>query len=162
MRHGRKKIILQGGYDGSRSIVRKLALNFIKHGSVETTVNRARVLKSVMDRLTYKAQLARESDKNVLLSYLGQKQTVDLLTKKIAPQFKTRNTGFVKLIRTRIRKGDAASLAKVQWVKPIKIDPSVSLRTRSGKQKVSDKEPVAAKVHEKISSQKAKSSEVKK
>lgn len=119
MRHQVKKIKFKKGQDSTETVRRKLALNFIDHGKIETTVKKAKVLKSLIDQLVYQAKEKNEANKNILLRRLGDPKTVDKLFNLIVPVFSDRNSGFVKLVKTGQRLGDGSEMARVEWVKPV-------------------------------------------
>lgn len=128
MKHFVKKIRFSKGQDAHQSIMRKLATNFIRDGKIQTTLTKAKALKSMMDRLTLKAITKRESDKNVLLKHLGDPKVVSHMMNIVGPVFGERRSGFVTMIRVGIRQGDAAEVARIEWtekvekhVKPVKV-----------------------------------------
>ena len=93
MRHGVKKTKFHKGRDSHRALVRKLVLNFIEHGKLETTLKRAQVVKSTVDSLTYKSLTSSESNKNVLLRQLGDVSATKKMLNEIGPAFKTGTGG---------------------------------------------------------------------
>lgn len=123
MKHRIKKIKFRKGKDATKSIIRKLVFNFIKKGRIETTLKRAKILKGLIDSLTAKAQEKKESVKNILFKYLNSKEMVDKIFNSIAPNFKDRKSGFVKIIKTGMRFGDGAEMSRVEWIKSIEINP---------------------------------------
>lgn len=131
MRHKQKKIRFRKGRDATRATARKLVLNFIEHGKIETTVTRARTLKSLIDRLVYKAQNKTESNKNVLLSKLGEPKAVVKMFDVIGPHFKNRTGGYVRLVKLGTRLGDGGQIVRVEWIKPIVEAESEKVKDRS-------------------------------
>ena|SRR3989344_7755652 len=117
MRHGVKKTKFHKGRDSHRALVRKLVLNFIEHGKLETTLKRAQVVKSTVDSLTYKSLTSSESNKNVLLRQLGDVSATKKMLNEIGPAFKTGTGGFVRLIKLGQRQGDNAEVAQLTWTK---------------------------------------------
>lgn len=117
MRHHVKKIKFRRGQDANRSLIRKLALNFIQKDKINTTVNKAKILKSVIDRLVHKAKEKNETRRVFLLKILNEKSSVTKLFDVIAPVFADRRSGFVKIVKTGVRLGDGAEMARVEWVK---------------------------------------------
>ncbi|HLD26906.1 MAG TPA: 50S ribosomal protein L17 [Patescibacteria group bacterium] len=120
MRHAVKKIKLGRGRDATRSIIRKLALNFIQYEKIETTVTRAQVLRSYIDRIVYTAQREKKQAYRLLMRKLNNKVGVLKLIEVIAPRMHGRHFGFVTLIKIGQRLGDGAEIAKVQWVNGVK------------------------------------------
>lgn len=121
MRHHVKKIRGRGGKDAVRSLMRKLAVNFIERGQLETTNSRAKALKAVIDRLVSHAKKRTEAAKNTTLKTLGQSKTVDRLFDVIAPAVSERKGGFVRLVKVGPRLGDNAEMVRLQWVEPIEV-----------------------------------------
>lgn len=121
MRHGVNKVRFKGGRDSTRSISRKLILAFLEHGYIETSVKRAKVLRSLVDRLVYKASRGGQSDKNVLLRSLGDDKATTYLLTIAGPALKGRTSGYVKIVRTRNRRGDNVPMAKVSWSTPVTV-----------------------------------------
>jgi len=119
MKHSIYKVKFRRGKDSNESVMRKLVLNFLKHGKLETTVSKAKAVKSLLDRLAFKARRQSEADKNVLLKHLGDKKAVQDMFDKVEPTFKKRTGGFVTIIRLGTRLGDNAEMARIGWTKPI-------------------------------------------
>jgi len=119
MRHKVKKMKFRKGKNASKATMRKLAVNFIDKGKVKTTLAKAKSLKSLIDRLVFKAKEKKESTKNILLKHLGEEKAMNKLFNTIAPKFNDRNSGFVRVIKLGERLGDGAEMGKVEWVKPI-------------------------------------------
>lgn len=107
------------GRDATRSTIRKLALNFIQQGKIETTVARAKTLRSYIDRLLHKAQNEKEHAYRILMKNLNNKERVIKLIKVVAPFLNDRSFGFITIIRIGQRLGDGAEMSRVQWVKEI-------------------------------------------
>lgn len=118
MKHGIKKVKFTQGQDSHQALMRKLLVNFVKHGHIETTIKRGKALKAVVDRLVLKAKKGTEADKNVLMKHLNSKKMVDMMIKTIAPNFE-QETGFVKVYRVGVRQGDAAEVVRMKWVKDL-------------------------------------------
>lgn len=119
MKHKSKKIKFKKGRDATRSSIKKLLNNFLREGKIETSLKKIKFLKSIVDRLTLKAQIVNNSNRNVLLKYFGERSAVEKMFNLIGPEFKTRKSGFVKIIKTRIRVGDGTALARLEWIRPI-------------------------------------------
>lgn len=121
MRHGIKKMKFKGGYDATRSFIRKLALHLIQQGCVETTVVRAKILRSYIDRLIHKAHGEKKHAYRILLSYLNNKAGATRLIEVIAPRMNDRSSGFVTIVKIGQRLGDGAEMSKIKWVRKIEF-----------------------------------------
>ena len=119
MRHGVKKIKFSKGQDAHQALMRKLVLNFIKHGRTEVTLTKAKALKSVVDRLTAKAIRGEPSDKQVLMRYLSHKHAIRAMTDEVVPVMKGRTGGYVSLVKLGPRQGDFAEMVRVEWIEKL-------------------------------------------
>lgn len=122
MRHRIKKVKFKGGKDANDMLVRKLAVNFFRKGKLTTTVSKAKVLKSIIERLVEKAKEKTESNKNHLLRFGIPKDLIYLLFESIGPALKNTIGGYVKVIRLGFRQSDGSVVASVEWAYPIVIE----------------------------------------
>lgn len=141
MRHRQKKIKFKKGKDATAGISRKLLVNFVNVGKIETTLARAKILKSLIDILVYKAGERKNSNENVIRKYFGSNDLVDKMFNTIGPEFKDRKSGFVRIIKTNYRIGDGTEMAKLEWIKPIvevKSTPQLKVTPEKKVRKVKD------------------------
>lgn len=122
MRHRVKKIKFSHGRDANRMLVRKLAKNFVTNAKIETTLKKAKVLKSVIDRLVNKAKTETEANKNYLLKILDDKKLVARLYKEVGSISKSKVSGFVRIIRLGIQRADGSESARLEWTQPVVIE----------------------------------------
>lgn len=115
MRHQVKKIKFKSGRDATKSILSKLTLNFIRDGQLETTLKKAKILKSLIDRLAFKALDQSEARKVFILKLLNDKKSVARLF-KVVGSMTDKVGGFVRLEKTHTRLGDGVLMAKIKWV----------------------------------------------
>lgn len=127
MRHGIRFRKLGVGTSHRRSMLRGLATSLILRGEIETTIGRAKELRSVADKLVTLGKKNSLSAKRQAMAYLftintheegnAQKRTaMHKLFTEIAPKFSEREGGYTRVIRTRLRDGDNAQLAVIQFV----------------------------------------------
>lgn len=149
MKHGIKKVKFTKGQDSHQALVRKLCLNFLKHGHIDTTTKRAKFLKARIDRMMHKAQKATNADRNVLLKELADVKVVEHLITVIAPKFK-RATGFVSLSKLMIRQGDSSDMSRLVWVDETSVSKKASqdVEAKSEKPAVKAKKTLVKKVTE--------------
>lgn len=119
MKHSIKKIKVRGGVDANRALVKKLAMNFLLSSKIVTTEKKARILKSVMERIISKARNKTEANKNVLLQYFPKTSVVDEIFAQVTKVFAERSGGYVRVIKLNQRANDGAMMTQVEWVEPI-------------------------------------------
>ncbi len=122
MRHRVNKIRFKQGKDATRMLVRKLTVNFLTHSRIETTLKRAKVLKSVIEKLVEKAKVESEANKNKLLSAFNDKRLVDKMFKEIGKAMKDKVGGYVRIVRLGSGRDDGAEMARLEWAHPIVIE----------------------------------------
>ncbi len=127
MRHGKVFGKLGRSPAHRRALLRNLATSLILHDSIETTLPKARELKRVADKLVTLGKNDTLHARRQAMAYLfavNRTQTgntnkltaVHKLFTEIAPRYTERNGGYTRVVRTRIRPGDKAQLALIQFV----------------------------------------------
>lgn len=142
MYHRVKKIKFRAGADANKMLVKKLALNFFEHGAIVTTLKKAKVLKSVVERLIEKTKEQTEADKNYLLRYVTDKKITKFLLETVGPTLKTTVGGYVRVKKLGRRQTDGAEMARLEWAYPIVIEtpkavaaPPPQKKATAGKEK---------------------------
>lgn len=145
MRHGINKIKIQLGKDANKMLVRKLAVNFLKHGKITTTETKARVLKTHLEKLVEKTKKKNEANKNYLLKNLGDSRTVTSMFSTIGPSVEGRVGGYIKMQKTHQRLSDGSLMVKLEWSVPILIEDNKqkteAVATKQPKEKVTNLKP---------------------
>ena len=119
MVHPTKKAKFRLGKDSDSMLLKKLLVNFLKHGSLTTTFKKAKVTKIFVERVVEKAKNKTESNKNYLLKAVGNKETILYLFDEVGPSLKEKKGGYVRLLKLMERQSDGAPQGKLEWVYPI-------------------------------------------
>lgn len=122
MYKGVKKNKIKKGKDSNKALMRKLVRNFIISGKLKTTHKRANALKSVIEKLVFKARDESEATLNAVHKVLGSGIYVDKLFKVIGPKFSSRTGGYVRVKKIGSRIGDGAEMSYIEWVEPVVAD----------------------------------------
>ena len=101
-----------------RAMFRNLTTSLLQHGALETTVEKAKDLRRVAEKLIALAADDTLAHRRQAYSYLKSKAVVHALFAEIAPRFKNRAGGYTRIVRTRRRAGDAAQMGRIQLVEP--------------------------------------------
>jgi large subunit ribosomal protein L17 len=110
--------------DHRKAMLRNLATSVILHGKVETTYAKAMDMRSVVDELITlgkKGDLAsrRQAAAFVRDVYADEKTRQTVLKKlfdEVAPKYADRNGGYTRVVKTRVRRGDAAPMATIELI----------------------------------------------
>lgn len=99
------------------ALFRNLAISLIKHGRVQTTLPKAKELRRVADRLVTLGKRNTLHTKRQAFDQLRDQQAVIKLFREIAPAFQERKGGYTRLYQLRERRGDAATVAMIEYLR---------------------------------------------
>jgi large subunit ribosomal protein L17 len=104
--------------DGHRkALLRNLATSFFKYEKIETTTTKAKEISKVVERLITTARRGDLHSRRLVAEYLMEPAVVKKLVEQIAPSYKDRTGGYTRIIKSRVRPGDAAELSFVELVR---------------------------------------------
>jgi large subunit ribosomal protein L17 len=93
-----------------------LSIALIENGKIETTVEKAKELRSFIEKLITKAKKGDSNAHRAVFAVLRSKEATKKLMNEVAPNYAERNGGYTRITRTRIRRGDAAEMAFIELV----------------------------------------------
>jgi large subunit ribosomal protein L17 len=109
--------------DPRRALVKGLADSLVKYESIETTLPKAKEVVPYIEKLITKAKKGDLHNRRLIISKLQTKESAHKLVDEIAPKLAGRNSGHVRIEKTRTRRGDNAQLARVSFVDDLKEAP---------------------------------------
>lgn len=112
-----------------RALFRSLATGLLRDEQIETTLEKAKDLRSVVEKLITKARTGSLHARRQAYSYLMSKAVVHKLFVEIAPRFSGRSGGYTRVLKTGIRHGDAAQMAVISLVEE-KASPAKAKETK--------------------------------
>ena len=116
MRHN-KAINHLGRKSGHRkALLANMAASLILHKRIETTVAKAKALKSYVEPLITKSKDDSTHSRRVVFSYLKSKEAVSELFRTVAPKISDRPGGYTRVLKTGFRQGDGADMALIELV----------------------------------------------
>lgn len=119
-RHGYKGRKFGRERDQRRALLKGLATSLVEHGSIETTLPKAKELVRYIEKLITKAKKGDLANRRMVIAKLSTQAAAFKLVDEIAPQLSGRTSGHVRVERTRIRIGDGAQLARISFVNELK------------------------------------------
>jgi large subunit ribosomal protein L17 len=94
-----------------------LACALIENGRIETTVEKAKVLRPFVEKLITLAKKQTIHSRRLLNARLkNHKKAADKLFKEIAPLYAERNGGYTRIYKLGNRRGDDAEMAIIELV----------------------------------------------
>ena len=116
MRH-KKAINHLGRKDGHRkAMLANMASSLIMHNRINTTVAKAKALKTYVEPLITKSKEDTTHSRRTVFSYLKNKEAVKELFSIIAPRIADRPGGYTRVLHTGFRQGDGADMALIELV----------------------------------------------
>ncbi len=100
-----------------RALLRSLATSFFKHEKIETTSVKAKEISKVVERLITTARRGDLHSRRLVAAYLLEPAVTKKLVEQIGPAMKDRSGGYTRIIKTRVRPGDAAELSILELVR---------------------------------------------
>ena len=115
-RHGYKGRKFGRETDQRRALLKGLVTSLFTHGSIETTIEKAKEIIPRAEVLITKAKKGDLHNRRQVISALSSIEVAYKLVDEIAPKLTERNSGHLRIERTRMRVGDNAQLARVSFV----------------------------------------------
>jgi large subunit ribosomal protein L17 len=92
---------------------RNMAASMLKHETIRTTLPKAKELRRVVEPLITLAKEDSVANRRLAFDRLRDKEVVGKLFAEIGPRFKERPGGYLRILKTGPRPGDAAPMAIV-------------------------------------------------
>jgi large subunit ribosomal protein L17 len=92
---------------------RNMAASMLKHETIRTTLPKAKELRRVVEPLITLAKEDSVANRRLAFNRLRDKEIVGKLFTEIGPRFKERPGGYLRILKTGPRPGDAAPMAIV-------------------------------------------------
>ena len=97
-------------------MLRNLATSLVTHESINTTLHRAKELRSVVEKIITLGKKGELHHRRLAASYLFEKDAVRKVFEELASRFKDRKGGYTRIMRRGLRVGDGAQTATLQLV----------------------------------------------
>lgn len=116
MRHGMKGRKLGRKSAHRKSMFSNLASALIKHEQISTTLPKAKDLRPVVEKLVTLAKRGDLHARRQVLSMLKDSELTNKLFSAIAERYKTRQGGYLRVLKAGFRYGDNAPMAIIEFV----------------------------------------------
>ena len=102
--------------DQRRAMLRQQVTDFLDKGRMETTVTRAKEIKPLAEKMITLGKKGDLAAYRRAMAFITREDVVHKVFKEIAPGYAERNGGYTRLVRTGVRRGDAAETAMIELV----------------------------------------------
>ena len=116
MRHLRKNRKFGRTADYRKRFLWNLVVNLIIKERIRTTEARAKEIRPLIEKAVSTAKNETLANRRFLLKNLTVK-TVNKLFKELAPRFKERKGGYLRILKLGARKNDSARMAIIEFIK---------------------------------------------
>jgi large subunit ribosomal protein L17 len=104
---------------------RNMAASMLKHETIRTTLPKAKELRRVVEPLITLAKEDSVANRRLAFDRLRDKEVVGKLFSEIGPRFKERPGGYLRILKTGPRPGDAAPMAIVMLTEQAQQEAAV-------------------------------------
>ncbi len=102
--------------DHRKAMLRAMVTYLLENGKIETTVTRAKEVRSMAEKMITTAKTNDLHSKRQVLAYVTKEDVVKKLFDDIAPKYADRNGGYTRIVKIGPRRGDAAEMAIISLV----------------------------------------------
>ncbi|MBO5090236.1 MAG: 50S ribosomal protein L17 [Clostridia bacterium] len=102
--------------DHRTAMLRAMVTFLLENGKIETTVTRAKEVRSMTEKYITLAKENNLHNKRQALAFITKEDVVKKLFDEIAPKYADVNGGYCRIIKTGPRRGDAAEMAIIELI----------------------------------------------
>ena len=99
-----------------KALLRNQVTSLVLHGRIETTEMKAKSIKPLADKMITLGKRGDLAARRQAAAFLLDPAAVKKLFDEVAPRYADRNGGYTRIIKTGVRRGDAAPMAIIEWV----------------------------------------------
>lgn len=117
MRHGvvTKRFDRPIGY--RQMMFRNLVTEILDHEKIQTTEPKAKVLRSLTEKMITIGKKNNLHSRRQALSYINDDKVTEKLFKELGPRYAERHGGYTRIVKLGMRMGDGASMVQIELVK---------------------------------------------
>ena len=102
--------------DHRKAMLRAMVTFLLENGRIETTVTRAKEVRSMAEKMITIAKTNDLHSKRQVFAYVTKEDVVKKLFDEIAPKYADVNGGYTRIVKIGQRKGDAAMTVVLELV----------------------------------------------
>jgi len=115
MLHGNKKKQLSRGKNQRNALVKTLAVSLVKYEKITTSVIKAKVLQSFIEKLITRGKEGDLSSIRLISKSIGP-VSANKIVKVLSPKYKNRKGGYTRVIKVATRLSDSTKMAQIEFV----------------------------------------------
>ena len=99
-----------------KAMLRGMVTYLLENGSMETTVTRAKEVRSVTEKMITLGKKNTLASRRTALAFITKEDVVKKLFDEIAPKYENRNGGYTAIYKIGPRRGDGAETAIIKLI----------------------------------------------
>ena len=96
------------------AMLRAMVTYLLENGKIETTVTRAKEVRSLAEKMITLAKEPTLHNKRQVFAFVTKESVCKKLFDEIAPKYAERNGGYTRIVKIGARRGDAAEMAIIE------------------------------------------------
>ena len=102
--------------DHRKAMLRGMVTYLLEKGSIETTVTRAKEVRSMTEKMITLGKENTLHNKRQALAFITKEDVVKKLFDEISPKYAERNGGYCRITKLGPRRGDCAEMAIIELI----------------------------------------------
>ena len=116
MRHGKAGRKLSRSSSHRRALATAQATALLREGRIHTTLPKAKELRPYVEHLITVAKGGTLHDRRIVGADIHDRAVLKKLFDEVAPKYAARPGGYTRILKTGVRRGDAAETALIELV----------------------------------------------
>ena len=116
MRHKNSGKQLSRNSSHRRAMLRNMVTSLFTHEQIQTTDTKAKQIRPIAEKMITLAKRGDLHARKQAIAYLQETRVAHRLFEELKPRFTDRQGGYVRIVKSGIRKGDGAPLSIIQLV----------------------------------------------
>ena len=122
MGHQDKTVKLNRTKSHREAMLSNMAMSLFTHRLIRTTDARAKALRPIVDRLITNAKKNTLASRRQVAETVHVKDVFKKLYTEILPHFENRTSGFTRVIKLGVRRGDGAEMSVIELLTPRPVE----------------------------------------
>ena len=116
MRHGKTNRRFSRRPEHRKAMLANMAASLITHEQIVTTLPKAKDIRPIVEKLITLGKKNTLHARRQAISEMRDREAVKRLFEVVAPRYKERNGGYLRIIKAGFRYGDSAPVAVIEFV----------------------------------------------
>lgn len=102
--------------DHRKAMLRAMVTYLLENGKIETTMARAKEVRSMAEKMITLGKRDDLHAKRQVFSFITKENVAKKVIDEIGPKYTDRDGGYTRIVKTGVRRGDAAEMAIIELV----------------------------------------------